>query len=291
MSVEIIKIMDNKNSISKTTILAIAVLTISLIGCSIFLISKMKANNKSNNQGVENSMNNEVVLTSEIKNEISSQVDSSMANYLDHFVTSDNIGEMIPYEVKEAIAQEVLDMTLEKLNTNPKTDSFTQEEKDEISKMISDALKDGKNTITLGSANLSNDLKKDINSEITNVINKAIKNVNNSETADEAYIASLEQQNAALITNINAMRAELTTMNNRIESLSSGVETAKKTASDAKSDSKSGVSSDDLNNLKKNLESQISSKSGTISAATKQEIINAATTNVKKWVEENYPKE
>lgn len=283
--------MDNENSISKTTILAIAVLAISLIGCSIFLISKIKASNKSNNQGIENSMNNEVALTSEIKNEISSQVDSSMANYLDHFVTSDNIGEMIPYEVKEAIAQEVLDMTLEKLNTNPKTDSFTQEEKDEISKMISDAFKDSKNTITLGSANLSNDLKKDINSEITDVINKAIKNVNNGETADEAYIASLEQQNAALITNINAMKAELTTMNNRIESLSSGVETAKKTASDAKSDSKSGVSSDDLNNLKKNLESQISSKSGTISAATKQEIINAATTNVKKWVEENYPKE
>lgn len=283
--------MDNENSISKTTILAIAVLAISLIGCSIFLISKMKASNKSNNQGIENSMNNEVALTSEIKNEISSQVNSSMANYLDHFVTSDNIGEMIPYEVKEAIAQEVLDMTLEKLNTNPKTDSFTQEEKDEISKMISDAFKDSKNTITLGSANLSNDLKKDINSEITDVINKAIKNVNNGETADEAYIASLEQQNAALITNINAMKAELTTMNNRIESLSSGVETAKKTASDAKSDSKSGVSSDDLNNLKKNLESQISSKSGTISAATKQEIINAATTNVKKWVEENYPKE
>ena len=283
--------MDNENSISKTTILAIAVLTISLIGCSIFLISKMRASNKSNNQGIENSMNNEVALTSEIKNEISSQVDSSMANYLDHFVTSDNIGEMIPYEVKEAIAQEVLDMTLEKLNTNPKTDSFTQEEKDEISKMISDAFKDSKNTITLGSANLSNDLKKDINSEITDVINKAIKNVNNGETADEAYIASLEQQNAALITNINAMRAELTTMNNRIESLSSGVETAKKTASDAKSDSKSGVSSDDLNNLKKNLESQISSKSGTISAAAKQEIINAATANIKKWVEENYPKE
>lgn len=283
--------MDNENSISKTTILAIAVLAISLIGCSIFLISKIKASNKSNNQSIENSMNNEVALTSEIKNEISSQVDSSMANYLDHFVTSDNIGEMIPYEVKEAIAQEVLDMTLEKLNTNPKTDSFTQEEKDEISKMISDAFKDSKNTITLGSANLSNDLKKDINSEITDVINKAIKNVNNGETADEAYIASLEQQNAALITNINAMKAELTTMNNRIESLSSGVETAKKTASDAKSDSKSGVSSDDLNNLKKNLESQISSKSGTISAATKQEIINAATTNVKKWVEENYPKE